>query len=54
MHGQYGGVNKAVGLKSVGQLTLDVHFSGFRGMTEVYNLRIAGIPNDQFVIPGTD
>ena len=30
--------NMVVGLKSVGQLTLDVHFSGFKGITEVYNL----------------
>ena len=30
--------NMAVGLKSVGQLSLDARFSGFQGMTEVYNL----------------
>ena len=53
-HGYYGGLNIAVGLKSVDQLTLDVHFSGFLGMTEVYNLRNAGDPNDHKYIPGTD
>ena len=40
------GLNIVVGLKSVAQLTLGVHFSGFQGMTEVYNLYIAGNPND--------
>ena len=30
--------NMAVGLKSVHQLTLSVEISGFRGITEVYNL----------------
>ena len=44
--------NSAVGLISVQQLTLDVHFSGSRGITEVYNLALAGIPNDQNLIPG--
>ena len=53
-HGSYGGVNIAVGLKSVGQLSLYVHFSGFLRFTEVYNLRIAGNANDHFVIPGTE
>ena len=28
----------AVGLKSVRQLSLSLHFSGLRGMTELYNL----------------
>ena len=32
------GLNMAVGLKSVEQLTLRSYFSVFRGMTEVYNL----------------
>ena len=36
--GQSGGVNSAVGLKSVAQLTLWVHFSDLRTITEVYNL----------------
>ena len=36
----------AVGLKSVDQLTLSAEISGSRGITEVYNLRIAGITND--------
>ena len=33
-----GRVNMVVGLKSVAQLPLSVHFSGLRTMTEVYNL----------------
>ena len=32
------GLNSAVGLKSVEQLTLDGHFSDIRTITEVYNL----------------
>ena len=44
----------AVGLKSVDQLTLSVHFSGFLGMTEVYNLLKIGRINNHFFIPGTD
>ena len=43
-----------VGLRSVDQLTLDAHISGFRGITEGYNLVIAGNPNDHFLIPGTE
>ena len=40
------GLNMVVGLKTVAQLTLGVHFSGLRGMTEVYNLlRIVRINN---------
>ena len=47
-------VNMAVGLKSVEQLSLSDHFSGFQGMTEVYNLlRIRRINNHSF-IPGFD
>ena len=34
--------NSAVGLKSVRQLSLDGHFSGFQTITEVYNLAVAG------------
>ena len=34
----YGWVNDAVGLISVGQLTLSPLFSGLRGITEVYNV----------------
>ena len=49
-----GGVNSAVGLKSVDRLSLDVHISGFQGMTEVYNLVRIEDPNDHNVIPGTD
>ena len=43
-----------VGLISVAQLSLFVHFSGFWGITEGYNLVKAGNPNDHFVIPGTE
>ena len=46
MAGSDRGLNSAVGLKSVHQLTLDARFSGFRGMTEVYNLLVAGITNN--------
>ena len=38
--------NSAVGLISVDQLSLVSRFSGFLGMTEVYNLSDVGIPND--------
>ena len=34
----YPGLNSAVGLISVQQLTLGTHFSDLRDMTEVYNL----------------
>ena len=47
------GVNMVVGLRSVHQLTLGTHFSGFRGITEGYNLVILGNPNVQNLIPGT-
>ena len=43
-----------VGLKSVEQLTLSVDFSGFQGITEVYNLPLAGNPDDHKHIPGTE
>ena len=43
-----------VGLKSVRQLSLYVHFSGFIGMTEVYNLLSVGNPDDHKGIPGFD
>ena len=43
-----------VGLILVGQLSLSARFSGFRGLTEVYNLRVAGNPDDHFRIPGND
>ena len=46
--------NSVVGLKSVEQLSLSTQISGFQGMTEVYNLSAAGIPNDQKCIPGTE
>ena len=41
-----------VGLKSVDQLPLYLYFSGFQGITEVYNLALAGNPNDHNLIPG--
>ena len=44
----------AVGLKSVAQLTLSRLFSGFLGITEVYNLRIAGRINNHSFIPGNE
>ena len=47
-------LNSAVGLKSVDQLPLSTRFSGFQGITEVYNLATAGIPNDHSYIPGFD
>ena len=43
-----------VGLKSVEQLSLYVHFSDIGTMTEVYNLAIAGNANDHKCIPGTE
>ena len=48
------GTNKAVGLISVAQLTLDAQISGFQGITEVYNLPEIDNPNDHNVIPGTN
>ena len=54
VHGQSRGVNVVVGLKSVRQLSLSVRFSGFQGITESYNLAVAGNPNDHFLITGTD
>ena len=53
-HGHARGVNMAVGLKSVRQLSLCVHFSGFSGMTEVYNLSDIDNPNDHKYIPGKE
>ena len=50
--GMYTRLNMVVGLYSVGQLSLGAHFSGFLGLTEVYNLRTAENPNDHYVIPG--
>ena len=44
----------AVGLRSVDQLSLCAEISGFRGITEVYNLRIAGIINNHLHIPGNE
>ena len=44
--------NIAVGLKSVAQLTLGTHFSGFQGITEGYNLVYTGNADDHKSIPG--
>ena len=46
--------NSAVGLKSVDQLTLSVHFSGFQTMTEVYNLLRIGRINNHLSITGNE
>ena len=45
-------VKHAVGLKSVDQLSLYVQISGFKGMTEVYNLFKIGRINNHLYIPG--
>ena len=39
-----------VGLILDDGLSLSARFSGFQGFTEVYNLRVAGNPNDHKVI----
>ena len=44
---------EVVGLISVDRLSLSLRFSGSRGITEVYNLRVAGNPNNHLSIPGT-
>ena len=44
--GMSGRVNMAVGLKSVDRLSLDVHISGSRGITEGYNLENIGRINN--------
>ena len=41
-----GGVNMVVGLKSVAQVSLADHISDIRGITEVYNLAVAGRINN--------
>ena len=46
--------NMAVGLISVDQLSLCGHFSGFLGMTEVYNLSLVGRINNHFLILGNE
>ena len=43
-----------VGLISVHRLSLDAQISGFRGITEGYNLAVAGNPNDHNLIPGNE
>ena len=52
--GLHRGVQQAVGLRSVAQLTLSAQISEIRGITEVYNLVKAGDPNDHKFIPGTE
>ena len=47
-------LNKAVGLKSVDQLSLSVRISGSGGMTEVYNLSEIGRINNHKGIPGNE
>ena len=44
--------NKAVGLISVDQLSLDARISESGGITEVYNLVEIGRNNNHYVIPG--
>ena len=44
----------AVGLISVGQLSLSEHFSGSRVMTEVYNLSDIGRINNHSFIAGNE
>ena len=48
------GTKEAVGLKSVGQLSLSAQISRFRGITEVYNLVKVRDPNDHKCIPGNE
>ena len=45
-------LNMVVGLRSVGQLTLDDQISGLRVFTEVYNLLRIGRISDHKYIPG--
>ena len=45
-------LNEVVGLRSVDQLSLSLHFSGSRVFTEGYNLAIIDNPNDHKGIPG--
>ena len=54
LHGCYRQEEYGRGLKSVQQLTLGVHFSGFQGITEGYNLVKAGNADDHKLIPGFD
>ena len=51
-HLPYTEVKEAVGLISVAQLSLSVPFSGFRTITEVYNLLEIGRINNHLFIPG--
>ena len=47
-------LNMAVGLKSVGQLSLYAQISDIGGMTEVYNLVRIDRINNHFLIVGND
>ena len=47
-------VNSAVGLKSVGQLSLRAQISDIRVMTEVYNLVYIGRINNHLYIAGNE
>ena len=51
-YGGADGLNSAVGLISVAQLSLSGHISGFPGFTEVYNLVETGRINNHLFIPG--
>ena len=48
------GTKEAVGLRSVGQLSLSARFSGLLSMTEVYNLADIGRINNHLYIPGKE
>ena len=52
--GQSRGVKVVVGLKSVAQLSLSAQISGFRGITEVYNLVGIDRINNHLSITGND
>ena len=47
-------LNIAVGLISVGQLSLSGHFSGLTGITEVYNLVRIDRSSNHFLISGNE
>ena len=53
-HGPAPRLKYAMGLKSVGQLTLSVQISHIEGMTEVYNLVRIDIPDDHNLIAGNE
>ena len=53
-HGHVPRLNYAVGLISVGQLSLCAEISESEGMTEVYNLVKVGRNNNHLLIPGNE